>query len=354
MTRVNIARTVVAALAALAVTTPLFGCSTGGGLSDGAPPGGSGGVADQALAHTSVLASALDVIPDLPNVSVSFTDWAMLGHRAPADTYADPFASALVGTDIAMKKDLGFGTTSADWEIDLWPAGGRAGTFVLGLDRHTDLAGLAGKLARFGYRANGPILTGAWDQRHLWTLGLRNIGIDAGRRLLVGGPDASAVRSVLAGSGSPLGHDGSVTPLLALAAARLVRIATALVVVGSGACIGIPGLLGHRASPAQIEFLRKQFTGTFTRPQAEITALKDSASPTAVDALTFPGHHAAQANKASRTAAANKLNLLDAGGIWVTGAAVTGRALGFTLAAGQRNDIMQAVRSDRLGVDVCP
>lgn len=349
----SIGRTLAAALAAFAVATPLSGCSSGGVLAHGMSPGGSGGVVAQALAHTSVLASALDVIPDLPNASVSFTDWAMLGHRAPANTDADPFASALLATDIAMKKDLGFATTSADWEIDVWPKGGRAGTFVLHFATQTALAGLAGKLARFGYRANGPILTGSWDRRHLWTLGLRNIGIDARRQLLVGGPDAGAVRSVLAGSGDPLGHADAVTPLLALAAARLGRIATALVVVGSGACVRIADLLWHAASNAQVAALRKQFPGTYTRPQAEITAFKDSASPTALDALTFPDLGAAQANKASRTAAANKLNSLDAGGIRVTRAAVTGRVLGFSLAAGQRNDIMRGVRADRLGVDIC-
>jgi hypothetical protein len=158
---------------------------------------------------------------------------------------------------------------------------------------------------------------------------------------------------VLAGSGSPLGHAGSVTPLLALAAARLGRIATAQVVVGSGACVRMVNLLGHAATYAQVAFLRKQFTGTYTRPQAELTALRDAASPTAFDALTFPDHGAAQANKASRTAAGKKLNELDAGGIQVTRAAVTGRVLGFTLTAGQRNDIMRGVRADLLGVDIC-
>jgi hypothetical protein len=34
--------------------------------------------------------------------------------------------------------------------------------------------------------------------------------------------------------------------------------------------------------------LRKLFTGTFTRPQAEMTALPDPAGTTALDALTFP------------------------------------------------------------------
>jgi hypothetical protein len=283
---------------------------------------------------------------------VSFTDWAMLGHRAPTNTNADPFAGALLGTDIAMKKDLGFGTTSADWEIDVWPAGGTAGTFVLHFAKQTELAGLAGKLARFGFRANGPILTGSGDQQHLWTLGLRNIGIDVGRQLLVGSPDASAVRSVLAGSGSPLGHDGSVTPLLALAAARLGRIATASVVVGSAACVRLADLFRH-ATPVQLAYLRKRLTGTFTRPQAEIAALADPAATTGLDALTFPDHGAAEANKASRAAAAKLLNAPEWNGTRVTRATVTGQVLGFTLAAGQSQGIVQGIEARTLGVDVC-
>jgi hypothetical protein len=346
-------RALAAALAALVLAAALSGCGSGGGLADGASPDGSGGVVDQAVAHSSVLASALDLVPDLPDVSVTFTDWAMLGHRAPTDPGAEPLAQGLLGDDITMKKDLGFGTTSADWEIDLWPRGGRAGTFVLGCDRHTDLAGLAGRLTRFGYRANGPVFTGSFDRRHIWTLTLRNIGIDAGRHLLAGGPDAAAVRSVLDGSGNPLGHADSVSPLLALATARLGRIATASVVVGSGACVRMADILGPNATYAQIAAMRKRFTGTLTPPQAKITALEDPVSPTALDALIFPDHGAAQANRASRMAAAKELNEFDAGGIRVTGSTVTGRVLGFTLAAGQQDDILQGVRADRLGVDIC-
>jgi hypothetical protein len=336
-------------LAALAVTTAVCGCAS----SSGTPPDGSGGVVDQTLARTSALASALDSIPDLSNVSVAFTDWAMLDHRAATNPNAAPFAEELLWGDNDMQKDLGIRSTSADWEIDLWPPGGRAGTFVLGFERHTDLAGLAGKLTRFGYHQDGPIFTGKFDRRHMWTLGLRNIGIDTGRQLFVGGPDASAVRSVLAGSASPLGHDGSVTPLLALAAARLDRIATASVVVGSGACVRLAGLV-RNASPVLLANLRKRFTGTFTPPQAELTALNDPAAATAFDALTFPDHGAAQANKASRSAAAKVLNDLDAGGIRVTGSRVTGRVLGFTVAAGQPHGVVQGVEARTLGVDICP
>jgi hypothetical protein len=335
------------ALAALAVTTAVCGCASSGGTG-GTSPDGSGGMVDQILARSSALASALDSIPDLPNVSV-----AMLGHRAATNPNAAPFAKGLLWADNEMEKDLGIRSTSADWEIDLWPAGGGAGTLVLGFDRHTDLAGLAGKLTRFGYRADGPIITGSFDRRHMWTLGLRNIGIDPGRHLLAGGPDASAVRSVLAGSGSPLGHAGSVTPLLALATARLDRIATALVVVGSGACVRLAALV-RNASPELLATLRKRFTGTFIPPQAELTALNDPAAATALDALTFADHGAAQANKAGRSHAATVLNGADPNGPRVTRSTVTGRVLGFTVAAGQSHGVVQGVEARTLGVDICP
>ncbi len=353
MTRMSIGRTIAGGLGALAVTTALCGCASSGGPFAGTSPDGSGGVLDQTLARSSALASALDSIPDLPNVSVAFTDWAMLGHRAAADGYAAPFAEELLAADNDMEKDLGIRSTSADWEIDLWPAGGGAGTFVLGFDRHADLAGLAGKLTRFGYRADGPIFSGSFDRRHMWTLGLRHIGIDTGRHLLVGGPDASAVRSVLAGSGSPLGHAGSVTPLLALAAAKLDRIATALVAVGSGACVKLAGLV-RNASPQLLANLRKRFTGTFTPPQAELAALKDPAAATGLDALAFADHDAAQANKAGRSAATNVLNGADPNGPRVTHSTVAGRVLGFTVAAGQPHGFVQGVEARTLGVDICP
>lgn len=182
---------------------------------------------------------------------------------------------------------------------------------------------------------------------------LRNIGVDADRQLHAGGPDATAVRSVLAGSGTPLGYAGSVTPLLALAAARLGRIATASIAVGSGACVTVTRLLGLRATRAQVAALRKQFTGTFTRPQAEITALDGPAATTALDALTFSDQGAARANKASRAAAAKVVNWPNPNGIRVTSSTVTGRVLSFVLAARQPQDFVQGVLGSALGVDIC-
>jgi hypothetical protein len=113
----------------------------------------------------------------------------------------------------------------------------------------------------------------------------------------------TAIRSVLAGPVSSLGQAPAVTPLLALASARLGHIATAFVSVGPTACITLSGLMGARATRQVLDALRKFFPGTFTAPQAEITALASPAGKTALDALTFPSAGTAQANKASRSAA---------------------------------------------------
>jgi len=347
----SIGRTAAAAVAALAVAATLIGCAPGGRLSGGAPLGGVGRVVYRAPVNSSALASALDLIPGVPDAYVMFTDWSMLGHLRGKDPHTASFAGQLRSVDDVLQRDLGIRSTSADWEVDMWQPR-RPLTVVLRFDRHTDLAGLAGKLTKLGYHADGPIFTGSPDQLRMWTFPLRNIGIAADRQLLVGGGDAAAVRSVLAGSGSPLGHADSVAPLLALATARLGRIATASVVIGSGACVRLADLF-RLGTPAMIAVLRKQFTGTFTRPQAEITALSDPAGTTALDALTFPDQGAARANEAGRSAAAAVLNGRNPDGIRVAHSAVTGRMLSFTLTAGQPDDFVQAVLGNSLGVDVC-
>ena len=349
----SIRRMVTVILTALAVVTTLTGCASSGGRSDGAPPEGSGGVVNQAQFRGSGLASAVDLIPDMPNIRVMFTDWSILGQQEGENSNTASFAGQLLSVDDVLQRDLGIRSTSADWEIDMWQTG-HPETIVLRFNRHTDLASLAGKLTQLGYHASGSIFTSSLDLRRMWTLPLRNIGIAADRQLLVGGPDATAVRSVLAGSDNPLGHADSVTPLLALAAARLGRIATASIVVGSGACVTLADLMGLRATPAMLAALRKQFTGTFTRPQAEITALADPIGTTAVDALTFPDQGAARANKAGRSAAAKVVNEPEPHGIQVSDSTVTGRVLSFTLTARQPHDIVQGVLASTLGVDICP
>jgi hypothetical protein len=348
----TLGRTVAVVLTAL-TTAALIGCASGSTPSDGTPQEGSGGLVNQVLARTSDLASALDVIPDVTNVYVSFTDWAMLGHRQPKDQNAAPFAGGLPAFDDQMQRDLGIRSTSADWEIDIYRPG-HPGTLVLGFDRHTDLAGLAGKLTRFGYHANGSIFSGPLNQKRLWTYALRNVGIAADRQLLIAGPTATAVRSALAGSANPLGHADSVAPLMALAAARLGRIATASITIGEPACVSLAAMLGVHATPEQVATLRKRFTGTFTRPQAEIAALANPAATTGLDAMTFPDQGAARANKATRSKWGRWLNSQLPDGTQVTRATVTGRVLSFKLIAGRPHDIAQTVLTSTLGVDLCP
>jgi hypothetical protein len=347
-----IGRTVAVMLTALAAVTTLIGCASSSGPSDRTPPDGPDGRVSQAPAHGSGLALALDLIPDMPDAHVMFTDWSMLGHQEREDPNTASFAGQLLPFDDVLQRDLGIRSMSAGWEVDMWQPG-HPETIVLRFNRRVNLAGLAGKLIQLGYHANGSIFTHSLDLRRIWTVPLRNIGIAADQHLLIGGPDAAAVRSVLTGSGSPLGQADSVTPLLALAAARLGRIATASIVVGPQACVTLADLLGGRGTPAMLAALRKQFTGTFTQPEAEITALDDPAGTTAVDALTFPDQSTARANKAGRSAAAKMLNRPDPHRIQVTGSAVTDRVLSFTLTARQPHDFVQAVLDNTLGVDIC-
>lgn len=346
----SVGRAASAVLGVLAVAV-LIGCTSSGGRSDGVSPGRSGGLASQVLARGSDLTAALDAIPDVPDAYVMFTDWSMLGHQDPKDPGTAQFANELIPADDAMQRDLGIRSVSADWEIDTWRPG-HAQTIVLHFNRHVDLAGLAGKLTRLGYHGNGSIFTHPLDPRRLWTLPLRNIGIAADRQLLIGSPDATAVRSVLASSVSPLGHADSVAPLLALTAARLGRVATASIAVGKPACVTLASMLGINATREQLATMRKRYTGTFTPPQAEITALDNSAAESALDALTFPDAAAARVNKAARSGVAKLMNTGNPFGIRVSGPALTGRVLSFTLTAPPQT-LVQAVLHSDLGVDIC-
>jgi hypothetical protein len=359
--RIATKRTSAAVLAALAVATTLTGCSSGGRSTGGTSTGGTsahGRAAGQLSIHASGLASALDLVPDMPDGYAMYTDWSMLGHqhRNGADTAS--FAGELLADDDQLQRDLGIRSTYAQWELDVTRVG-RPPLVVLGFGRHTDLSGLAGRLTRLGYHADGSIFTGSapYNPGRIWTIALRNIGIDSRRHLLVGGPDGAAVRSVLAGPAHPFGHASAVIPLLALASARLGRIATASTTVGSMACVRLTALIGMHATPEMLAVLRKRLPGTFTPPQAEITALASPTDKTALDAMTFPDHGTARANQRSRLAASTVLTgiaLGDPAEVRVTGTAVTGRVLRFKLTAGQPRDFPELVLYSDLGVDVCP
>jgi hypothetical protein len=149
-----------------------------------------------------------------------------------------------------------------------------------------------------------------------------------------------------------------VVPLLAHLAARQGRTATAAIAVGSAACVPLTNVIGKSyANPAVLAAVRRRFPGTFTPPQAEIIALTDPTDTTALDALTFPDHRTAQANQASRSAAAQTLNAIafgDTNQVRATGSAVTGRVLSFDLTANQPSAVPQRVMTSTLGVDLCP
>lgn len=300
----------------------------------------------------SDLAAALDQVPDIGDGSVFFTDWSMLGHQNTTS-----FAGALVSFDDQMQRDLGIRSTGARWELDLQRLR-RPPVQVLSYDVRTDLSGLAAKLTRLGYRAHGSILTGPMSQEHPWTIPLRTIGIDPGRHLLVGSSDPTAVRPLLAVPPHPLGHAEPVVPLLAYLAARQAHTATAAIAVGSAACVPLTAIIGRgNANPTVLAAVRRHFPGTFTPPQAEITALATATDTTALEALTFPDHHTAQANQAGRSAASQTLSGIafgDTNQVRATGSAVTGRVLSFDLTAKQPNAVPHRVISSTLGVDLCP
>lgn len=303
----------------------------------------------------SDLASALDQVPDIRDGSVFYADWSMLGHQNTTS-----FAGGLVAFDDQMQRDLGIRSTDARWELDVQRLR-LPPVEVLSYDVRTDLSGLAPKLIRLGYRADGSILTGPMgqvSQEHMWKMPLRTIGIDPGRHLLVGSSDAAAVRSLVAVPAHPLGRAESVVPPLAQVAARQGRTATAAIAVGSAACVPLTGIIGRgNANPMMLAAVRRHFPGTFTPPQAEIIALAGPTSTTALDVLTFPDHRTAQANQAARSAASQTLSGIafgDANQVRATGSAVTGRVLSFDLTAEQPRAFPQRVMSSMLGVDLCP
>ncbi|HEY7177281.1 MAG TPA: hypothetical protein VH442_20385 [Micromonosporaceae bacterium] len=109
------------------------------------------------------------------------------------------------------------------------------------------------------------------------------------------------------------------------------------------------------ATPEMLARLRTYFPGTFNPRQAEVTALAKPTDTTALDALTFPNNGIAQANEAGRSAALRTLNGFDPPHpLGLTGNAVSGRVLDFSLSAPQPDDFRQRIVADTLGVDICP
>lgn len=350
--RIATGRMVAAVLTALAVASTLSGCSSGGTSATGMSATGSKAVSP-AVIHSSGLVQALDLIPDMHGGNVMYTDWSMLGHQDRNDPNTASFAGAFLAVDTLLQRDLGIRSTDAQWELDV-ERPSRLPLMVLGFGPHADLSGLAGKLTRLGFHAERSLFTGSPSPKGLWA---SSIGIEPGRRMLAWSADATAVKSVLTAAGHPLGRASEMIPLLTLASARLGRIATASIAIGPAACVKLTELVGRMATPADLAAARKFFHGTFTPPQAEITALADPADATALDALTFPDQRTAKANRASRSAASRVTSGIMFGGatgIRVTGTAVTGRVLSFDMTARQPYDFPELVDYHGLGVDVCP
>ncbi|MEV6971710.1 hypothetical protein AB0M47_42090 [Hamadaea sp. NPDC051192] len=293
----------------------------------------------------STMAAALDLAPELADANALFTDWEALGHK---DSGA--FAAALIRDDDALQRDLGIRSIDADWELDLWQPG--TTTTVILHYADADLAALPGKLTTLGYRADGTVYTGTIDRSHLWTIPARTIGVDLDRRLLVASPDATTVRSVLAAPPHPLGRLDALKPLLSAVAAR--PVVTAAVSVGSAACAKLDHVVSKgRATPEMMQAVRGLFSGPFTAPNAQLTAV--TSATTAYAGLTFADERAAAANREGRAAAVRTVGGLagDPDGIQVTGSSVSGPVLGFDLKAQDPQTFRKRVTAGTLGVDVC-
>lgn len=361
-------RSVTRVLAALTTAATLFGCASSGSTAAGKSGTGAsaatkspadgpadGGPADGGSpSGTTDLASVLDLVPDASGGYVTYTNWSMLNHQDSTNTPA--FAGELTTIDSQLQQAVGIRSTSAQWEIDVIPPESRPLVVVLRYARTSALSALPGKLARYGYHAHGSILTGPRRSSRLWVYGLHNVAIDIRRHLLVDSYNPAAVQSVLSAASHPLGHDAALRPLLALAAARLGGIVSASIAVGPGACVKLANLFGKRLTPAMLGYLRKRFPGTLTAPQAEIVALAKPDSTTAMDALAFPDHRAAEANQAARIAAVKTMDTLDypdPNHIEVKSSQVTGRLLSLTLSAAQAHAFVARVQDNAIGADIC-
>lgn len=340
------------AFATSVLTTLLVACTSGGGHSAAPPLFGS----PQKVMPTAVygLRSALDLVPDIPDGYAQYTNWSRLGHPTANDPNIPAFAGELRTDDLQLQQDLGIRSTGADWEVDV--SHPRVPAMVV-LHYSSDLSGLPRKLTAFGYRRNGPLLIRPLGGTHMWTYTFQNLGIDPRRHLLIGGQDATMVRTVLTGPSHPLSHDEALEPLLTSAQSQLGDVATAATAIGGSACLPLVNAIGKNVSPVVLMNVRKRLPGTFTRPQAELTALAHATDTTAIDALTFPRQSLATANEPSRAGSIRFFSGLQDGNpgeIQVAGSTVTGRILTFDLRAQQSRDFMPIVRNGTLGADVCP
>jgi hypothetical protein len=296
------------------------------------------------------LATALSAVSTMVSGRVSFTDWSLLGGK---DSTNVAFAGQLVSSDDQLQEDLGFRSTDAQWELDVvYP---RASIVMLHFD--TGLVVVQDKLRRLGYHQDGKIFTHSADPSRIWTLTLGAVGVDVDKHLLVGGNEPVLVKDALGTPGDTFAQNFMVKPLLNLATKKLAHIATASVGIGTYACVPLTALVGKTATPAMLATVRNQLKGTFTDPDAEITAMAGATDTTALDAMSFTNEQTAKNNQAGRTAAAQLVNAMQTGGAGMyqaTNGTVTGPVLSFDLTAQRPGEFAQRINNGGLGVDVCP
>jgi hypothetical protein len=87
---------------AVLVVLALSGCSAHRGASSGT-----------ATKDGSVLAAALDLVPEVSDGRVYYADWSLLDHQP-----ATSFAGALTPYDDQLQRDLGISSVDASWELD--------------------------------------------------------------------------------------------------------------------------------------------------------------------------------------------------------------------------------------------
>src|SRR5260221_14002571 len=119
--RIATKRTSAAVLAAVTVAATLIGCSSGGRSTGGTSARGT--AAGQLPIHASGLASALDLVPDMPDRYAMDTDWSMLGHQDRNDADTASFAGEVLPDDDQLQRDLGIRSASAQWDVALSRAG---------------------------------------------------------------------------------------------------------------------------------------------------------------------------------------------------------------------------------------
>src|SRR5258708_2147625 len=155
--RIATKRTSAAVLAAVTLAATPIGCSSRGPSPGGPSSRGTG--AGQLPIHASGLASALDLVPDMPDGYAMYTDWSMLGHQDRNDADTASFAGELLPDDDQLQRDLGIRSAYAQWELDFIRAA-RPPLFFPPFGRPTHLPPLSLNPTPLSHHADGSTFTG--------------------------------------------------------------------------------------------------------------------------------------------------------------------------------------------------